>query len=1145
MSVPARLLSVRLQGFKSFASRTMVEFGSGISAIVGPNGAGKSNLADALRWALGEQGRALRTRRSEDIIFAGSEAKPALGMADVTLVIENADGLLPVEYSVVELGRRLFRSGENDYLLNGTRVRLRDLEDLLDAARLADNAFLFIGQGMVDQALALRPEERRPLFTEVAGVRRYERRKRAAEEHLAEAESNLARVRDIVAELRPQARRLAAQAEQQLARAAAADALGRAVVAAGRQRWHAAAVSLASAHESRQLAQTEMDGVISELRAADDEVGELSAGLDRQQADLGEARAALDEARAAFLDARVADARLDAEREAFARERARLEADRESTAERVAAARRRLALPPSQPPPTRPLGKAPGHLLQPPPGSRVDAAVREEELANERAGRMEDEARVAHDEAVAALAAATEAAQSAAHAAEAARQAVAALVGERRAADDRAASSQRAATRLVSALEVLDERLNDSPKSMPTGGSPLAAGLQLEGHLRRAVEAALGAAVRGAVVEIDTAGDVAPGSVPLIVRDLPAHSPEAGEGAVTVAGALAAGGGRLAEALLSDPSGAVRRLLERAVWVPEIGAALRLAAALQPGWIVATVRGDALDSRGVLLPAPTASIIEVRAERSRVAAELESAEEVARDAEERLSDLDTHLVRAEVAAAEAGRGSIEREAERRGKVEAEALAGRRHELAVREAAWARAHLVRVRTEAARRSGKQDSAPATHGDAEDETALAAHRRAVEERQRLEGSLAADLERSEAIARELERLAAAEATTRAEAERQRSLLAELAARVAEREKILLERDLDGAAVRERLQAAERAGRAARERLRLAESRARAAEVDELETRMALDAVREQLLVELAGLGNAGLRVLGAAHDGSASGAGDEAAATALEAALDAVTPGWVASSPGEAPTSAKLASLRRRFHELGAVNPFAPEEHAEIQARLSSLEAQRDDLERAISATRRLIGDLERLISEQFQTTFRAMESAFGRRFTQLFGGGYARLALTEPDDPAASGVEIIARPPGKKAQSLSMLSGGERALTAVALLFAMLEVRPVPFCVLDEVDAALDEANIGRFVAALRELAASIQFVVITHNRGTIEEADALYGVTIGDDAVSRVVSLRLDGRTGGPASRSEVTLGAAHRGAQVDGPAMLPVEPRS
>ena len=241
MTRPARLQALRLQGFKSFAERTTVEFVPGINAVIGPNGSGKSNLADALRWALGEQGRALRSRRAEDVVFAGSDRRAALGMADVTLVLDNADGLVPVDFAVLEVGRRLFRSGENDYLVNRQRVRLKDVVELLDAANLADNAFLFIGQGMVDQALALRPEERRPLFEEVAGVRRHERRRRRAEAQLEEASANLARVEDILAELRPQVRRLAAQAEQQASRSRAGDELAAALVTALGARWHGAA----------------------------------------------------------------------------------------------------------------------------------------------------------------------------------------------------------------------------------------------------------------------------------------------------------------------------------------------------------------------------------------------------------------------------------------------------------------------------------------------------------------------------------------------------------------------------------------------------------------------------------------------------------------------------------------------------------------------------------------------------------------------------------------------------------------------------------------------------------------------------------------------------------------------------------------
>ncbi|HEY5488481.1 MAG TPA: AAA family ATPase, partial [Candidatus Limnocylindrales bacterium] len=233
----ARLTALRLVGFKSFAERTLVEFGPGISAVVGPNGSGKSNLADALRWTLGEQGRMLRTRRSEDVIFAGSSSRRAIGMADVTLVIDNADRLLPVDYGEVEIGRRLYRSGESEYLLNRQRIRLRDLVELLDAGNLADNAFLFIGQGMVDQALALRPEERRPLFEEAAGVRRHERRRRQADAELIEAEANVDRLRDVLAELRPQQKRLAAQAEQLQARRTAGLELAEALLAAARVRW--------------------------------------------------------------------------------------------------------------------------------------------------------------------------------------------------------------------------------------------------------------------------------------------------------------------------------------------------------------------------------------------------------------------------------------------------------------------------------------------------------------------------------------------------------------------------------------------------------------------------------------------------------------------------------------------------------------------------------------------------------------------------------------------------------------------------------------------------------------------------------------------------------------------------------------------
>ena len=345
VSAPARLLALRLQGFKSFAERTNVEFGPGISAVVGPNGSGKSNLADALRWALGEQGRALRSRKAEDVIWAGSERRAAQGMADVTLVVDNADGMIPVEYQVLELGRRLYRSGENDYLLNRQRIRLRDLVDLLDSAHLADNAFLFIGQGMVDQALALRPEERRPLFEEVAGVRRHERRRRKAEEQLAESEANLARVQDILAELRPQVRRLGAQAEQQTTRRSAGAELADALVAAAHHRWNDAHRRLATAIRDKDRAETAFDTALATQVAAEEAAATIASALDMQATRERDLVAVHEVARATLVELGLHEARVTAESAALGRDETRLVSEREAAEADLASARRGLSVP--------------------------------------------------------------------------------------------------------------------------------------------------------------------------------------------------------------------------------------------------------------------------------------------------------------------------------------------------------------------------------------------------------------------------------------------------------------------------------------------------------------------------------------------------------------------------------------------------------------------------------------------------------------------------------------------------------------------------------------------------------------------------------------------------------------------------------
>jgi len=1214
----ARLKALRMTGFKSFAEKTLVEFGPGISAIIGPNGSGKSNLADALRWSLGEQGRTLRTRRAEDLIFAGSSTRKAQGMADVTLVIDNADRLLPVDFAELELGRRLFRSGENEYLLNRQRIRLRDLVDLLDEANLADNAFLFIGQGMVDQALALRPEERRPLFEEAAGIRKHERRRRAAEAELAEAEGNLERVRDLLGELRPQAKRLAAQAEQQARRRDAARELADALVAVARERLGGAEREIGALDGRLTEARAATDAALASLRAAEEEAEAIARALaERAEAERA-ARATLDAARGRLVDERLAGSRLAGDGEALERERERLLGEQRAVAARLEAAGRDLALPLSAADEAaeealreveaaiaevrrsiaelREAGRDDAERLR---MARVEregrraAAVQAARRASEAAGRATDATATAGTAAQRAEAAATRRTETeraaseavgeeerAERAAEAAREALTTAEAALRDARTREAEARAALAALDARRGALDALIGAGrsdgavTRIRSAGGRALMTGLEVDPPLRRAVEAILGDLLRSHVVASAAVPALADLGGSLVLAEAPgSRAARDGSGAGRSASRIAAlaaesGGGLLASALRRDPDGLGARLLATAAWVPELSDALALHAAgeIPTGWRVATRDGGLVTDDGVVRLPAESSLLERRAERAELDGRREAAEAAVVAGTAAVAD-GGRAVEAARRAAEAARTTLEgaRRA-RRVADEADRSAARQAETTARESAWAARELERLAALAESTLAERDAldAEVQRLDAADQpdgtesgsrvaaeiAAREAGLRAQEEerdrrreavrrsrerveadrerRRRAELVTALDGARSAEIDRELGRLVGAEADL---AVRRESHASAIAAGRAEEERAaaaLAAIEATGVDDRTRLLGVERRAGEAREELRVAEGRARSAEVRLLELRVQLDAAREGLLVELAAIGPDGVAALRAVApaapeaDAAAAPASDEDRVAALEEALAAALAAW---RDGEgayaepAPSPGRLAALRRRYHELGAGNPYAAEELAELGTRLDALDAQREDLEEAMRGTRELIARLETLISEQFRTTFSALEGAFARRFEQLFDGGEARLSLTQPEDLGATGVEIVARPPGKRRQPLAMLSGGERALTAVALLLAMLEVRPVPFCVLDEVDAALDEANVGRFSSALRTLSEEIQFVVITHNRGTIEAADALYGVTVGDDAVSRVISLRLGDRA---ASAAEV-----------------------
>jgi chromosome segregation protein len=748
------------------------------------------------------------------------------------------------------------------------------------------------------------------------------------------------------------------------------------------------------------------------------------------------------------------------------------------------------------------------------------------------------------------------------------RPAIQARETARAAADDADGISRAAAERSVAAASSLaelrgrleaylarqaDEEARGIAKAARrVGGKRIDEDLVVDPGLRVAVEAALGETARGYLIDPGAVSGLAAerGMVVTHRSDQAGAKRQAGALADTTIRerAIEGGGGVLAEAVRRDGHGAAVRLLGRAVWLPDLDACVAIQPDLPPGWVAVPRDGSAVVTDRTVRLGPAEGTLERRVEADRLAAEVARLEGELGSIQKAADEAARAATAAREEVERRRNEEVEASAARRRAEDAERIAMRDHEATLREIGWHQAQAERLDAEVARArdalgalDGVTGAGPiddAHEGGADGAAVAAWDARIVElrsRRDRLAGQVAAnDVERRDAdaqharaqaaLAMDEERIGRADRDAAALADRERALegeretlRTELAAAVARetsaRTAVEEVRAAD-AADRDRLATAERAATAARERLRSADDRLRSADHARLETKLALDGLREQLLVELASLGEPGIAHLRElAPEGIAAAADldadDEAAV--LNAALDAIAPTWAARAPeAEPPSPGRLATLRRRYHELGAANPFAVEEYAEVKARLDSLETQATDLRTAIASTRNLIDELNTMIADQFRKTFAALETAFEARFKQLFGGGQATLSLTDPGDLSATGVEIVARPPGKKAQALAMLSGGERALTAVALLFAMLEVRPVPFCVLDEVDAALDEANIGRFADAVRTLADRTQFIVITHNRGTIEAADALYGVTVGDDSVSRVISLRLD-----------------------------------
>ena len=978
MSAPnAVLKSITITGFKSVLAKTTLEFAPGITAIIGPNGSGKSNVADGIRWALGENNaRTVRARRNDELIFAGSETRRGVGMAEVTLQLDNSSRRLPIDFAELEVGRRLFKSGEAEYLVNRARVRLRDLQDLLAGANLADNPFVVIGQGLVDQVLALRPADRRTVIEEAAGTRRLHLRREDALTRLKSAEVELVRVIDILREIGPRVALLEDQARKWTEYEMVRNELRRRAL-----RWYRS--SFGDAATARADLAARLVSVEREIERLADYVAESEGVTAVSDEELRLAREEEERRRIGAADAVAADSGL--------RERiAALQAAAVAAAAERDRTRTVLA--------TLPAEAAALRQRRTTVDEEAASAARQARDAADRARAAEEDAsrtRVALAEAQAA-------------------RVEALLAGEASALRD----SVERAERDLAEHEVIPE------PQLPSGLLWLRDLLQVDDALAPALLAALGEAAAVALTRSAVLGVRAAGMSVLVPDDV-------------VEVRTPAGCERLTDHIRVDAD--LRPVIEAALHnvflAPDRRTALAAARGLLGGLVV-TSDGFAAQPGLVRTPQAVSGAAEEANARLRAVLEWLRKELVARGGTDGARDSAQAIEAVE---------------------QAERAAAAAH-----AAASARAEGARLD------SATSEERRASHArlrDALDEQVSTTERRLADEEGRLRALIAQERDTQAHVdATQAEQRAAAanarESLRSAELARERALAAEGSRRESEQ-------------------------RLARARERLAELRGERSKlaVEEERASGALRLLEEQVRAEL------GL---------------PEDEPLPDPASLDL---GEGEDDDGRASTMRELQRLRRRLMALEPVNPLAETELAEIGERHRFLVAQRADLDKAIADLRSLADELATAIAEQFSATFQAVDREFASFFAKLFGGGQASLRTS--DDPEDPGIDIYARPPGKRLGSLQQLSGGERALTATALLLAILRVKPTPFCVLDEVDAALDERNVGRFTQALRELTDRTQFVVITHNRTTIEAADTLYGVSMDESGISKVISLRL------------------------------------
>ena len=1210
------LKNLTLRGFKSFASATTLALEPGITCVVGPNGSGKSNVVDALAWVMGEQGaRALRGSNMADVIFAGTSGRAALGRAQVDLTIDNTDGLLDIEYSEVTISRTLFRGGGSEYSINGSPVRLLDVQELLSDTGMGRQMHVIVGQGQLDAILSSTPEERRGFIEEAAGVLKHRRRKERALKKLSDMDANLVRVLDLTNEIHRQLGPLARQARvarrASLIQARVRDAKARLLaddLASALSKLSVLEASDESAAARRAALEEQIAAARSELARLEDAERASSPALDQASADwqalttiterlrgtlmaasqkvslratpelppVGEDPDVLDErarvagaedaalvgqveaARSALTSATRAreaaeDADASASRElarvnrviADHREKvARLTGDASTAASRLEAAcaeaerawgayrgaqeraeAAAAALPPRD-------GAPGGEAGDGPASTSVDSSP-----ASQTGGGASQ----AHAEASARR--------------DAARARVDHLLGvEREARADRARWEAR--------RDALAQLLTPEDGTAELLGRPGVLGqvaplLHVAPGHEDAVAAALAPFADAVVVDSLARG----------LGELEAARAAGRSLRLVVAGAdnaLAQGAGRANNTAASTPQeGAsalgegedLPELPEGAVWLSGVvtceGGAAPLAALLdgvvscsadvapealaQPGVrAVVTPGGDVLRAWSIEGGHQASSVLSVRADYEEASTQAEAAQARMTEVSEQLGEANAHLDRCIREANDALKALREEDAQRAKEAQelaraqsaaqaAHAEAERARDVARRadeQVEWAKEQDVaaKARLEGADSVGPPESLESAQARADAASRAAREAREAENEARLSlRTLEEQSRRAAARARSLRQAAAAEREERARYARREA---------ARQMELATASDVESAA-RIALEAAERAlSRAAAERDRLSERRSQVSQ-EVSDARRALDRLSaelseatasahqgqiaaEQTRLRVEDLQRRALEELSLDPEQLLAEFGPETLVPMLPLDPDDVEKA-AAAEPSEyvrAEQERALAKAQKDLEKLGRVNPLALEEHEALASRHKFLVDQVQDLKQSKADLLRIVTDVDRLVEEAFASAFAQTREQFEHVFGVLFPGGAGDLVLTDPEDMLATGIEIEARPAGKKVKRLSLLSGGERSLAAIAFLVAIFKARPSPFYVMDEVEAALDDVNLSRLLVIFKELQETSQLIVITHQKRTMEIADALYGVTM-RDGVTTVVSQRL------------------------------------